>query len=411
MTDDYHQLLRDAILHDPAFVRATFSGAQKGHDAPPYLKITIRPVVLRGRRHWQFSYFDGVKDITKNYEAQDAAPQLESVFALPYRHFAVQTTLSDTQITLSKKGKPLISTRRLDAPRLLETAHDRPKSKPADTDSAAPYLQAVGIMTPDGRIRADMTRKYAQINQFLELVAPELDKLTPPLYERSEMERELGGEVNLVDLGCGSGYLTFAVYHHLRFVRDRRVRMVGVDVKTDLMAGLGEKAARLGEGWEGLTFEAGTIADYTPTTPPDVVIALHACDTATDDAIARGIHWGSRVIVTAPCCHHHLQAQMSQVETPPAFDPVLRHGILFERMGDLLTDSFRALLLRIMGYRAEVVQFVDTEHTPRNLMIRAVKVAEPGDPRFLAEYQALKSLWNVTPYLEHLLPYELLERK
>jgi SAM-dependent methyltransferase len=203
----------------------------------------------------------------------------------------------------------------------------------------------------------------------------------------------------VVDCGCGSAYLTFAVYHYLNDMLGLPTRMTGVDIKADLLAGHADKVAAL--GWVGLDFEAARIIDFQPPVPPDIVLALHACDTATDEALAQAIGWGSKLIFSAPCCHHHLQAQLENGPLP--FQPILRHGILKERLSDILTDSLRALILRIMGYRTDVMELVAAEHTNKNLMIRAIRTAPPGERRFVEEYRALTEYWQVRPYLETLL--------
>jgi len=177
--------------------------------------------------------------------------------------------------------------------------------------------------------------------------------------------------------------------------------VAGVDIKADLIERHQEKVRSL--GWGQLTFEVGQIADFQPETKPDVVLALHACDTATDDALAQGIRWESPLILCAPCCQHELQVQLSHVPAPAPLLPVFHHGILFERMGDILTDTFRATILRIMGYRTDVTQFVPIEHTAKNLMIRSVKTSPAGDARWVEEYRSLKAFWQVTPFLERLL--------
>jgi hypothetical protein len=143
--------------------------------------------------------------------------------------------------------------------------------------------------------------------------------------------------------------------------------------------------------------------DFQPAGPPDVVLALHACDTATDEALAQAIRWQCKMVFCAPCCHHHLQQQLQGHQSPSLYEPVLRHGVLSERLGDILTDALRALILRIMGYQADVIEFISTEHTAKNVMIRAIRSVQPGDPRFVREYRALTDLWPVTPYLEQLL--------
>lgn len=394
--EDYRALIRQNVLNDDIFMRATFSGHQAGQPSQ-WQKIVIRPVQIRNGRYLQFSYFDDKRDITKNFMGEEAAIQLEEALRLPFRNFNLQTIDGDIQINLSKNGRPSIHHAKAEQPRKVETTHDREKLAILSPDAAAPYLQAIGIMTQDGKIRADMQSKYKQINEFLRLVQEtgELEKFSPLQ------------QLNVIDCGCGSAYLTFAIYHHLTHTLHLTVEMTGVDIKASLLAGHANKAEKL--GWDGLCFVPGRIMEFVPDTPPDIVLALHACDTATDEAIALGIKSQSRVIICAPCCHHHLQEQLRFHPTPAPFAPVMRHGILHERMGDMLTDSFRALLLRMMGYRTDVVEFVSSEHTAKNLMIRAVKTTKPGDTRFIQEYLDLKNFWRVTPYLEELIAEELMQ--
>jgi SAM-dependent methyltransferase len=246
-------------------------------------------------------------------------------------------------------------------------------------------------MTADGRVRADQQRKFRQINEFLRII-DESGEITPPA----------GQPLRVADLGCGSAALTFATYYYLNHLKNIPTTMVGVDTKDHLMARLSQSANDL--NWPGLAFETARIGEYHPTFgPPEIVLALHACDTATDEALARAILWGSRYIFCAPCCHHHLQAQLANKPMPVLFEPVLRHGILRERFGDILTDAFRALILRLMGYRTDVLEFIPIEHTPKNLMIRAVFTHSTPSAAIIREYRELKAFWGVTPYLETLL--------
>jgi SAM-dependent methyltransferase len=276
------------------------------------------------------------------------------------------------------------------APAAPVLAHDHEKKKILQLEGAAPFLKAVGIMAQDGKIKADMQRKFRQINEFLRV-----------LDETGSFEAFAGQAVRVVDFGCGNAYLTFATFDYLNRIMGLEAYVTGVDIKADLLESHRRKASAL--GWERLTFAEGRIGEYQPDPPPDVVIALHACDTATDDALAQGIRAGSRLIVTAPCCQHDLQEQLSKVAMPPPMLAVSRDGILNERLGDVLTDTFRATLLRILGYRTDVIQFVSTEHTAKNLLIRSVKTSGGPLPNALEEYRALKTFWGVTPYLEHLL--------
>ena len=241
-------------------------------------------------------------------------------------------------------------------------------------------------MNPDGSIRPSMQAKYRQINAFIELLKPVIEDV-----------REKDGVLSIVDCGCGSAYLTFALYHYLKTILHLNVKVAGVDRNEELV----EKTSGLRDrlGWGDLSFHVAQIGEYQPAEAPDLVLSLHACDTATDEAIAQGVKWGSCGIVAAPCCQHELH----RVLDSEVFRPLLRHGILRERLADLLTDSFRALALQRMGYRTKVIEFIAPEFTPKNVMIQAVKTGEPGDPETEREYLALKKFWSVTPAIESML--------
>ena len=394
MDSDYKQLIRERILERSTFIRAVFSGEQKGSSVQ-WLKVTVRPVELKGQVYLQFSYFDEKKDITKNH-LEDAASKLDELLSLPFRNILVESNTGNVQVNFTKKGKALVS-RSNPVEVKTDLAHDRKKNRLLTDENAAPFLKAVGIMTQDGRIKADMQRKYKQINEFLRLVD-----------ETASFPAWGGSPINVIDFGCGNAYLTFAIYFYLHDVLHLEAHVTGVDVNADLIQRHIQKVEAL--GWEHLSFEVSPIAEYQPPTPPDMVLALHACDTATDDAIAQGLQWNSRLIICAPCCQHELQSQMSKMELPDALSSVFQDGIFFERMGDILTDTFRATILRMKGYRTDVTQFVPIEHTAKNLMIRAVKTSQPVE-RWQEQYRNLKSFWGVTPYLEKLLGDSLPDAK
>ena len=387
MAVDYKQIIRARILARDSLIRAQFSGGQKGSSLP-WLKVTVRPVELKGQVHLQFSYFDEKKDITKNY-LDEAAAKVDELLALPFRNIFVESSAGNVQVNISKKGRAVVHESK-PANAITDLSHDRQKNKILTAENAAPFLQAIGIMTDDGRIKADMQRKFKQINEFLRLVD-----------ETGSFQAWGGAPLNVVDFGCGSGHLTFAMYFYLREILGLDAHVTGVDIKQELMDQLQAKSEAL--QWNGLNFQTGYISEYESDVPADVVIALHACDTATDDALKQGIEWGSRLIVCAPCCQHELQSQMARADLPGQLSSILQHGIFFERMGDILTDSFRANILRCMGYRTDVTEFVPIEHTGRNLMIRSVKTSSVGETRWVEEYRNLKSFWRVTPYLERLL--------
>ncbi|OQY37279.1 MAG: hypothetical protein B6243_00970 [Anaerolineaceae bacterium 4572_5.2] len=396
MSNTYQQRIKNHILDEETFLSAVFSGQQKGKSVL-WEKVSLRPVLLKDKRHIQFSYFDGKQDISKNYAGDELAEKVDELLALAFKSIALRASSGDIRVQITKKGKAIIHQDKAPAkqPQQPDLSHNHRKDLLLPFDKPNPFLQTIGIMTAEGRIRAKMQDKFWQINRFLQLVHQSID-----------LKRLSHSPLRVVDCGCGSAYLSFATYHYLSDILERPTQMVGIDLKSDLLQRRGEQARNL--GWDGLRFEASRIIDYTPAAPPDIVLALHACDTATDESLAQAARWGSRYIFSVPCCHHHLQAQLPSVGQAVSLShkPVLRHGILKERLGDILTDAFRALILRIMGYRSEVVEFISSEHTDKNLMIRAVKASKPGQAQFLREYQAMKAEWGATPYLEELLGKE-----
>ena len=390
MSEDYRDLVRASVLDSEKFVRATFSGQQRGHTLA-WIRVTLRTVAVKGVRHIQFAYYDTRKCITKNYAGAELIAPLNDLLELAFKNVHLATTDEEIQIGIHKSGEARIHRARMTATAAIsEISHDRQKDLLLPEGRPDPYLQAIGFMTADGRIKADKQKKFRQINEFLKMIQQtgELEKFDKPVLD-------------VVDYGCGNAYLTFGVYHYLNHILQQPAQMVGVDVRGDLLTKHLQTAQEL--GWQRLTFENRMIADFVPAGPPDITLALHACDTATDEALCQGIRWGSKLIISVPCCHHHLQEQIRQQGVPELFRPLYRHGILAERQGDLLTDMFRALILRIMGYQTEVLQFISPEHTAKNIMIRAVRSDAPAPPNFIAEYRKMTAYWGVTPYLETLL--------
>jgi SAM-dependent methyltransferase len=386
--DDYKNRVREAILDEANFVRATFSGRQRGKTAV-WQRLELRPVVIKGKRHLQFSFFDAKQNIVKNYVGETAASQLNDALNLPFRNFHITTQFETIQINLTKKGKAIIKRQATESATAVSLAHDRVKNTILTEGEDIPFLRAMGVMRQDGRIKANRRSKFQQINEFLKILA-EIEEI-----------KQLPEPIRMVDFGCGGAYLTFAATHYLQNILGKRVAIVGIDGQEKLIARNRQLAQSL--GWDGLTFEQGQIIEYQTDYPPDIVVALHACDTATDDTLAQAVKWQSRVIIAAPCCHHHLQVQMKERPSPPAFDAVLRYGLLHERLGDILTDAFRAAILRVMGYQVTAMEFITADHTPKNLLLRAVRKGEVGGETAVAEYTQLQNYWQVEPYLAHLL--------
>jgi SAM-dependent methyltransferase len=377
--------LMDAIADEERFVSATWSGALPGA-TPSAERITLRPVDLKAGRRLQLSVFDGRTTVVTNIEPAELAQRLEELFDAGFASTFVRTLDADWQLSHARSGAPRLIRHRPSASAIV-THHDRAKARLLD--EAAPFLQAVGITDRHGRVKPTARAKHRQVERFVEILSHTLGDWS-------------GSAMRAVDLGCGAGVLTLAAYHYLTEVRGHAVTMTGVDTKADLIDRLNTTVAGL--GWDGLRFAAGTIAGYEPDEPPDLVLALHACDTATDDALASAVRWRSRFVLAAPCCQHDLQAQIDNVTAPADLAPLLRHGIVRERLGDLLTDSLRAELLRAHGYRTDVIEFVSTEHTAKNLMIRAVRTDRP-DADAASAAERLASAWSVTPALATRIGY------
>ncbi len=282
----------------------------------------------------------------------------------------------------------------------MDAAHNRAKDVPLPEGRADHLLETLGIMTADGRVRPTMRAKFTQVNEFLKHLDHKLDDAGL---------RGLGRPVEILDCGSGSGHLTLAAHHYLNDILGVPARITGVDANPHVVEKTTAAAQQLGAA--DAAFACTRIGRFEGTA--DVVLALHACDTATDDAIAQAVRSEARLLLSVPCCHQALNAAVKAEGAAGVLRPVLRHGILQQRTADILTDALRALILRIVGYRTDVVEFVSPEHTARNLMIRAVRGLPAGEPAFVAEYRALCRFWGVVPYLETALgdPFRRLVRE
>lgn len=381
MTPD--DLIADA-LRSPGLRRATFAGVPRGGPTP-WVRVVVRPVELRGERHLQFSYFDQRKDTTRNYRPSELDGPLAELLAVRFSGIHLTTATEEIDVRTSKKGKVHVGRRTAAATDDTPLSHNRAKDVPLPEGRADRLLEVMGVMDPAGRVKPTMRAKFTQINEFLKHLSHVLDDAGL---------RSLGRPVDLLDCGCGSSYLTLAVHHYLNNVLGIPARILGVDVNDEVVRKSTTKAERLGA--VGLNFAVGRIGELDAK--PDVVLALHACDTATDDALAQAIRSEAKLLLSVPCCHLHLNRQL-KAERVEVLRPLLRHGLMHQRTADLFTDTFRALALRMAGYKTDVVEFVGTEHTPRNLLIRAVRGAPP-DPQFAREYLELKQFLGVTPYIE-----------
>jgi hypothetical protein len=336
----------------------------------------------------QVSQSDGRQMTTKNY-TPDQTP-LNELMRSGFANILLEQTHQMLSVRITKKGEALIH--RETTARAQELSHDRSKSRLLD--SSDPYLIAIGISDKDGKVKPSKSDKYKQVEEFLRLLVPTLASAIKAGHISQPTDAQ---PLTIVDLGCGHAYLTFAVHQYLRS-QGMGVKVIGIDVRTAARDRNNEIAQQLGIA-STIEFRAEEIADTTLTTA-DIAIALHACDTATDDAIAWAINSDAKLALIAPCCHHDIQAQMNEVPEP--WSIVTRNGIMKERLGDLLTDALRMQIMKLRGYRVEAIEFIGGEHTPRNLMIRAVKTGAEADTSEKQRYDQMLALWKVKPALASL---------
>jgi SAM-dependent methyltransferase len=388
--------LRSEILDPDALVRAVASGRQKG-EQPRWRRVELRYVDLKAGRHLQVTSFDDTQAHTANHAIGDAARDaVDELLDEPFGNWHVDTTTQSHQLRVTKKLEAVVhTTDRVQAVE-IERGHDREKPRLLPEDD--PVFRELGISDAEGRLKPSRQAKYRQVEEFLRL----LDASVTEALDKGHLRRPTAADpLRVADLGCGNAYLTFAADRFLTSVRGLPVRMVGVDVKEQSRRHNTEVAGRLGSSAE---FVVGTIGGVSLDPAPEVVLALHACDTATDEALAQAVDWGASVVLAAPCCHHDIAAQLRRHPTPSPWAMVTRHGILRERFADTLTDALRATLMRLQGYRVDVVQFVESQHTPRNTMLRAVRTGSPvrgGSVR--SEYDQLVTTWQLRPRLAELL--------
>ena len=368
-------------------------------------RISMRPIVLGGEMRYQAEMVDGGQVRVKNLDANGAAEGLEEIIAQKgARDLHLMTASGDLHVRVTRKGR-VMATRSAAMDRAVKVQpHDRVKKTPLTSFDSAAFLRVTGLADGEGKIRASMRGKYDQVNEFLKVV--------------EEVVKDAGGGASaqpftVVDCGCGKAYLTLALYFHLtQGLGFQNVCVVGVDRRPDVIAAAVKMAEQLDVA-DRVRFIQSDLASCglpelsrpldAPASPPlsrvDMVISLHACDTATDEALAKGVEWKARYILSAPCCQHELQKTVG-ASANTAFAGVLRHGILRERLCDILTDAFRAMILRILGFKTQVVEFVSPDATARNILLRAEYGVKPGQGGTVAEYLNLRDFWHVTPWLE-----------
>jgi SAM-dependent methyltransferase len=370
------------------FVRLVLSGRRRNMQTPAE-RIDVKPVLIKGEIKYQISQSDGRAMTTKNYSPDEFIElnYLDSGFA----NILLEERSGSISIRITKKGEALIH--RTQDTFEVDLSHDRAKARLLEASD--PFLIEIGISDASGKVKASKNDKYLQVEEFLRLLVPSLTAAIEAGHiPKPTSEKPL----SVVDLGCGHAYLTFAAHQYL-WSQGIPVNVIGIDVRESARQRNNEIAKKLGIS-KTINFLAEEISQ-TSLRSADVAIALHACDTATDDAISWAVTAGAKLALIAPCCHHDIQAQM--VEIPEPWQMLTRNGIMKERLGDLITDALRMQIMKLLGYRVEAIEFIGGEHTPRNLMIRAVKTGAISDATEKSRYDQMVSLWKVKPALASLL--------
>lgn len=369
------------------FIRAVFSNPRVKDNV---VKAKLRPMEQKGELLFQLESFTKTQAFHKNLTVEETKDELAKLLE-EFRQVQVETVSEDITVLISKKGKATIKRKRKKVQaKAADLSHNRKKKYILEEGIVVPFLQDLGVMTQDGKIVRTKMDKFRQINRFLEFVEdilPQLDK-----------DREL----TLLDFGCGKSYLTFAMYYYLHELKGYDIRIIGLDLKTDVILHCNELAKKY--GYEKLTFLVGDIADYEGVDQVDMVVTLHACDTATDYALVKAVGWNAKVILSVPCCQHevnkqlekqrnlHLGKMKSKTEVMEVSEmlgdqlasmeevlgPIMDYGLLRERFAALVTDGLRAKRLESEGYETQVLEFIDMEHTPKNILLRAVKKGSPA---------------------------------
>ncbi len=384
LKNEFLEILESSI-QDQTFVRLVLINPKNG--GSEITKLAIRTVEFKKGLMLSFVSRVSSNDITKNYTIaigiKKISEQLEDTFA----QGELSTVNSEYFFAYQEKGKGKL--KKKDRKDTLSAEGNAAHPKSGSTDQRQNYLYALGVTDENGKVLKDKRAKYRQINKFKEIIDPIIAK------------SGLDPKMNIVDMGSGKGYLTFALYDHLKNQLGYTPHMTGIELRSDLVSICNDIAVHA--GFDNLTFKAGSI-ETTPISQPDILIALHACNTATDDAIAKGIHAKAKMIICSPCCHKQIRKQMAPTT---AVNSILQFGILKERQAEIVTDTIRALILRAYGYQTHVMEFISTDHTPKNLLITAIKESDPSEPlqNYMEEIEALKALYGISEHQLEKLTY------
>ncbi len=385
--DNFEAFMRSFFMcvKEDTFARLTLS--KPTDPTSEVKKLIIKMILIKEKRHFSFVYRYETKDITKNYDIEEGGDSIIQLIQTDFGIANLFTELNHFSLEKQDNGKYKFKKQKQDGSVKATRSHDKQKKSLRSKDD---YLKALGILNQKGNVQKDKGDKLKQVNKYVEIIDgilrknESLDKIDP---------------LHIVDMGSGKGYLTFALYDYLANTKGKKLRLQGIEMRSELVSICNKIADKV--KFDHLTFEQGTIEEVQPSSI-DVLIALHACDTATDDAILKGIQSEASLIICAPCCHKQVRKAMKDA---PAVSPITQFGILKERQAELLTDTIRALILELYGYKAHIFEFISSEHTGKNLMITAIKHKGKVDKkRIQKEIDSIKTTFGIEEhYLENIL--------
>lgn len=372
--------LIEKVINEESIIYAVFSGIRKKSEKT-FNKVTIKKVIIQNEEKYQLEYIYDKNVEHKNLNNNETKIEIQNLIGTYFKQALINTTISDYHILVNKKDEAKINQKK-PTRKFEEASHNRKKNYILNEGELSSFLIELGIMTQEGKIVNAKYDKFKQINRYLELVSdciPYLDK---------------NKTIRIIDFGCGKAYLTFALYDYLVLKMGYNVEIVGLDLKENVIKFCSNLAKKL--NYDDLRFEQGDIKGFDQFTDVDMVISLHACNTATDEALAKAVNWGAKVILAVPCCQHEFLKKIKNEK----MIPMMKFGIIKEKLASLLTDSVRANVLEIMGYRTQVLEFVDMEHTPKNIMIRAFFEENTNTEKVVKQYKEFKKEWQISPYIE-----------
>ena len=369
----------DSALKSGSIVKMTLSKPVSKNNE--LRNVYVKPILLKNNKMYQFTYRYERRDETKNFDARQMMEQVRSLVPSTFQNVSLFTLTEDVTLLVSKKGKPTLMCKKINENRDVDLSHDHEKQRLIDPSN--PWWHLLGLTTRDGKVTADMQHKFKQICKYVEIV------------DGVMRQTKFDDEIHIADMRAGKGYLTFALYEYLTTHYDKKIVIEGVEIRKDLVLKINDIIEKC--KLQDFKFIENFIEDYKPKNL-DVLIALHACDTATDDAILKGIRNNAKLIICAPCCHKQIRREM---EKSGKTDAMTKYGIFLERQAVMITDAVRALVLEYCGYKTQVMEFIEIDNTPKNVLLVGRKSDKPVDKEAIAKQ--IKELLEQYGIEEHYL--------